>query len=397
MRIHIVLFAFGAWLMQRQAELPDMRCAWVLLLALPALALARSPHRVVRRGAGILMAALWLAGGFLWAAGAAHIRLSDALAGRVGRPRHRSRRRRREPAAALRAQRALRARRRACVDAGCPSAGADRARVVGPIAARRQQRPAGGEAGRALAAARAVEASARHCESARLRLRSMAARARRARDRVRETARRGRAADADGATPCVLGGGAARALPGAHPRCARGTAVRRRHRRARRGRPARDTARAVANLHAHRREPPHEHLGAARDDGLGARLCARAGAVAAQRAPDAAFARAQSSRVGGRFGGISLHAPCGIRGAGATHAVHAHRGSGCVVGGNRGIGIRGARRCALRCRRDARSVGGDIGRLLAFFRRCRGDSLSSQSTASPSRTGSCPGRAPRRP
>ena len=79
MRIHIVLFALGAWLMQRQAELPDMRCAWVLLVALPALALARSPHRVVQRGAGILMAALWLAGGFFWAAGAAHIRLSDAL------------------------------------------------------------------------------------------------------------------------------------------------------------------------------------------------------------------------------------------------------------------------------------------------------------------------------
>ena len=25
MRFHIVLFAFGVWLLQRQAELPDMR------------------------------------------------------------------------------------------------------------------------------------------------------------------------------------------------------------------------------------------------------------------------------------------------------------------------------------------------------------------------------------
>ena len=79
MRIHIVLFALGAWLLQREAELPDMRWAWLLLCGLPALVLARSSYRVVQNGARISMAALWLAGGFFWAAGAAHVRLSDAL------------------------------------------------------------------------------------------------------------------------------------------------------------------------------------------------------------------------------------------------------------------------------------------------------------------------------
>src|SRR4051812_20581883 len=89
MRLSIVLFAFGAWLLQRQAELPDMRYAWVVIaLALPALLIAlvwrartvgASPPRIVRAIGKALLAACALAAGFLWAAWLAHARMDDAL------------------------------------------------------------------------------------------------------------------------------------------------------------------------------------------------------------------------------------------------------------------------------------------------------------------------------
>src|SRR5689334_2774373 len=79
MRIYVVLFALGAWILQRQAELPDMRYAWLLALAAPAIAIGRSRHRIAQHAAKIVLALLWLAAGFFWAAGAAHIRLDDAL------------------------------------------------------------------------------------------------------------------------------------------------------------------------------------------------------------------------------------------------------------------------------------------------------------------------------
>ncbi len=79
MRIYVVLFALGAWILQRQAELPDMLYAWLLGLAAPAIAIGCSRHRIAQHAAKIVLALLWLAAGFFWAAGAAHIRLDDAL------------------------------------------------------------------------------------------------------------------------------------------------------------------------------------------------------------------------------------------------------------------------------------------------------------------------------
>src|ERR1700682_1748446 len=78
MRLFGVLFAFGAWLLQRQAELPDLRYAWLVLLAAPCLCLARSTARarIARKAA---LAAISFGAGFYWTAGVPHIRLDDAL------------------------------------------------------------------------------------------------------------------------------------------------------------------------------------------------------------------------------------------------------------------------------------------------------------------------------
>jgi competence protein ComEC len=79
MRLYIVLFAVGAWLLQRQAELPDVRYAWLLLLALPSWLLAHRRPRSLRLAGRGALAACWLAGGFFWAAGLAQLRMADAL------------------------------------------------------------------------------------------------------------------------------------------------------------------------------------------------------------------------------------------------------------------------------------------------------------------------------
>lgn len=79
MRLYIMLFASGVWLLQRQAELPELRHAWLLVLAAPALWLSRSPRRAVKRAAQAAMAVCAFAAGFFWAAGLAHVRLADAL------------------------------------------------------------------------------------------------------------------------------------------------------------------------------------------------------------------------------------------------------------------------------------------------------------------------------
>jgi competence protein ComEC len=86
MRLYIVLFAIGAWLLQREAELPPMQYAWLLLLIAPAYALTRLPSRRIRNAAVCALAMLSLVAGFYWAAALAHIRLADELpAGWEGR------------------------------------------------------------------------------------------------------------------------------------------------------------------------------------------------------------------------------------------------------------------------------------------------------------------------
>lgn len=81
MRLYIMLFAIGAWLLQREAELPDMRYAWLLLLlAAPLYAATRYQARAVKRAAQVMRAAAWLMAGFFWAATLAHVRMADALA-----------------------------------------------------------------------------------------------------------------------------------------------------------------------------------------------------------------------------------------------------------------------------------------------------------------------------
>ena len=79
MRLNIVLFALGAWWLQRQWELPDMQPAWLLALAAPMLVMARARSISLRAIARTAIAAAALAAGFYWAAGAAHVRLADAL------------------------------------------------------------------------------------------------------------------------------------------------------------------------------------------------------------------------------------------------------------------------------------------------------------------------------
>jgi competence protein ComEC len=79
MRGYIVLFAVGAWLLQRQAELPEMQFAWLLLLCVPCLVLVRSESVFARGFARVLVSSAAFGAGFLWAAGLAHWRMQDAL------------------------------------------------------------------------------------------------------------------------------------------------------------------------------------------------------------------------------------------------------------------------------------------------------------------------------
>ena len=74
-----VFFTLGAWLLQRQAELPAMMWAWLLpALLLPLLVLpSRTQWQRVARA--VLLAACALTAGFFHAAMFAHLRLSDKL------------------------------------------------------------------------------------------------------------------------------------------------------------------------------------------------------------------------------------------------------------------------------------------------------------------------------
>src|SRR5688500_19748032 len=79
MRVTIVLFAIGVWLLQCQPELPALHYAGALLAILPALALVRSRWPLAPWVARTLLAVCALGAGLVWAAALAHLRLSDAL------------------------------------------------------------------------------------------------------------------------------------------------------------------------------------------------------------------------------------------------------------------------------------------------------------------------------
>src|SRR5262245_52888659 len=79
MRLNILLFAGGIWLVQQQAELPDTRTI-LLLVALGSAAFLPVPSgpRVLRARRVIVLAAC-CAAGYAWAAVMAGVRLSDHL------------------------------------------------------------------------------------------------------------------------------------------------------------------------------------------------------------------------------------------------------------------------------------------------------------------------------
>jgi competence protein ComEC len=79
MRINVVCFALGVWLLQRQPELPPLTYAWALLALVPALALSRVQARTLRCCGTTIVALCAFAAGFLWAAAIAHVRLADEL------------------------------------------------------------------------------------------------------------------------------------------------------------------------------------------------------------------------------------------------------------------------------------------------------------------------------
>jgi competence protein ComEC len=79
MRIHVVCFALGVWLLQHQPELPPLNYAWALLALLPALALSRMQARTLRCAGKTIVLLCAFAAGFLWAAVIAHVRMADEL------------------------------------------------------------------------------------------------------------------------------------------------------------------------------------------------------------------------------------------------------------------------------------------------------------------------------
>jgi competence protein ComEC len=79
MRLPVLAFAAGAWLLQQQAELPAARWSWLLPLVLTPFLLPRSP---TSRGKRLRLALIVLACvglGFAWSAWRAHVRLADRL------------------------------------------------------------------------------------------------------------------------------------------------------------------------------------------------------------------------------------------------------------------------------------------------------------------------------
>lgn len=79
MRLNIIFFVLGAWLLQQQAVLPDLTWAWLLLAAGGAPLLGRVRGVCARVARETLLKIACLACGFLWAAACAQLRLGDAL------------------------------------------------------------------------------------------------------------------------------------------------------------------------------------------------------------------------------------------------------------------------------------------------------------------------------
>ncbi len=79
MRLHFVLFALGAWLLQTRAVLPAVlpAWAWVAAAALGAAACAR--HAQWQSASRLLAASAWCLAGYAWAGTLAHVRLGDEL------------------------------------------------------------------------------------------------------------------------------------------------------------------------------------------------------------------------------------------------------------------------------------------------------------------------------
>jgi competence protein ComEC len=79
MRLNILFFACGVWLLQRQAELPALSAVWWLLASGLAVLLIPKRGCASRCARHVLVAGLCFGAGFYWAAAFAHFRLGDAL------------------------------------------------------------------------------------------------------------------------------------------------------------------------------------------------------------------------------------------------------------------------------------------------------------------------------
>ena len=80
MRLNILAFAIGVWLLQQQSSLPAPFWAWLLLpLSLLMYSLRRASSWSGREMRQLFGKMLWLAAGFFWAAMFAQLRLADAL------------------------------------------------------------------------------------------------------------------------------------------------------------------------------------------------------------------------------------------------------------------------------------------------------------------------------
>ncbi|HSD60705.1 MAG TPA: DUF4131 domain-containing protein, partial [Burkholderiales bacterium] len=79
MRLNILCFVIGVWLLQQQQDLPPL--VWALVLAMPAAAwfLPSDRGRALRVMREVALKAGFLAAGFFWAAAFAAWRIGDAL------------------------------------------------------------------------------------------------------------------------------------------------------------------------------------------------------------------------------------------------------------------------------------------------------------------------------
>ena len=136
------------------------------------------------------------------------------------------------------------------------------------------------------------------------------------------------------------------------------------------GRPAGDPGRLVDHLQPHRNDPPDVDFRTPRDDGGGALRPARRLCLAAHTGAGAASAGAAGGTPGRMPGRVLLRPARRIRGAGATHAVHA---AGRRAGDGLGTGRRAQPHLVPRAagRSADRPVGGAGGGLLAVLRRGR--------------------------